>query len=98
MGARVLFGDANMLRASWRAASLPIATAFALRAERRPGARLPGWDRAPVDLTFSYNDPLYGTLRLSGAIDVAPIPEPATSLLVLAGLAALAARHRRRRA
>jgi hypothetical protein len=75
---------------------LPIATAFGYQPSGDAGA-LPGWDPAQSTVTFQFDTgPLGAEGRFVGAIDVAPIPEPGTALLVLGGLVGLGVRRRLR--
>ena len=69
---------------------MPVVTAFAYAPSGDLGA-VPGWDPGQSRFNFRYQDPFLGNLFFRGAIDVAPIPEPATSALVLGGLVALSA-------
>ena len=86
MSSPVLLNDGRCAW-SWRAASCP-------SRPLSPTSRAGTSARCPAGIRAGRSSPsptrtLVWHLIFSGAIDVAPIPEPATSLLVLAGLAAL---------
>jgi hypothetical protein len=96
IGERVLASDGTIL-VTLAGGVLPIGSALAYYPSGDLGA-LVGWDPAQSTIAFTYFNPGFGEGFFRGAIDVAPIPEPGTSLLVLGGLLALGALRRRRRA